>query len=152
MKKMISVLLLCVCIGIVSGCGAKKKTVECTVTQTLSNYKLNATYKIYATGDVVDKVETVEVVESSDTSILKQLETQVTTQYEDNNKKYGGTDYKITNNGSKLESKVTIDYSKFDMEKMVSDNSAMKSLVNKKNRLTVKGATSLYETMGATCK
>lgn len=162
MKKKLSILLLlCICAGMLSGCGEKKKetpkkgeskTIECTLTQTATGYQLNATYKIFATGDIVDKVETVEIVDSSDDAILKQLETQVKTQYENNNKRYGGTDYKITNNGSKLESKVTIDYSKYDMEKMVNENSVMKSLVNEDNRLTVEGAKSLYETMGATCK
>ena len=152
MKKMLSVLLLCVCIGVVSGCGAKKRTIECTVTQNLSNYKLNATYKIYATGDVVDKVETIVVVDSSSNAVLKEFESTLNTQYGNNDKRYGGYDYKVTIDGSKLESKVTIDYSKVDMEKMISDNSAMKSFVNKKNRITVKGATSLYEAMGATCK
>lgn len=152
MKKMLSVLLLCVCVGIVSGCGAKKRTIECTVTQTLSDYKLNATYKIYATGEVVDKVETVEVVDSSDDSILKEFESTLNTQYGNNNTRYGGYDYKVTIDGTKLESKVTIDYSKVDMDKMVGDNSTMKNFVNSKNRLTVNGATSLYEAMGATCK
>ncbi|MCI9234050.1 MAG: YehR family protein [Bacilli bacterium] len=152
MKKMLSILLLCVCIGIVSGCGSKKRTIECTVTQTLSNYKLNATYKIYATGDVVDKVETLEVIDSSNEAVLKEFESTLNTQYGNNNKQYGGYDYKIGIEGSKLESKVTIDYSKVDMKKMVSDNSAMKNFVNNKNRLTVKGATALYEALGATCK
>lgn len=153
MKKMLSVvLLLCVSVGIVSGCGAKKRTVECTTTQTLSDYKLNATYKIYATGDVVDKVETIEVVDSSNESVLKEFESTLNAQYGNNDKRYGGYDYKVTIDGSKLESKVTIDYSKVDMDKMVSDNSAMKSFLNKKNRLTVEGATSIYEAMGATCK
>lgn len=166
MKKMLSVLLLlCICAGIVSGCSEKKKedtnsgknkpetkTIECTLEQDLSDYKLNATYKIYATGDVVDKVETIEIVDSPNAEILNVLETNVKTQYENNSKRYGGTDYKITNDGSKIESKVTIDYSKYDMEKMVNDNSAMKSFLNSDNRLTVDGATSLYKAMGATCK
>ena len=157
MKKMLSILLLCVCVGIVTGCGEKKekeetKIVECTLTQTLSDYSLNATYKVYATGDVVDKVESVETVNSSDDSILEQFETTLNSQYGNNDKKYGGYDYKITIDGSKLESKVTIDYSKVNMDQMVKDNSAMKNFVNSKNRLTVDGATSLYKALGATCK
>lgn len=162
MKKKLSILLLlCLCVGIVSGCSEKKKeeekkgeskTIECTLTQTTTEYKLNSTYKIFATGEVVDKVETVETIESEDAATLKTLESSVKTQYENSNKRYGGTDYKITNSGTKVESKVTIDYSKYDMEKMVNENSLMKSFVNEDNRLTVTGAKSLYTGMGATCK
>lgn len=166
MKKKLSILLLlCICVGIVSGCGEKKeekkkeetkpeatKTIECTLTQNTSGTKLNATYKIYATGEIVDKVETVEVVESSDSEVLNTIESQVRTQYENSNKRYGGTDFKITNDGKKMESKVTIDYSKYDMEKMVNENSVMKSLVDENNRLTVTGAKSIYTGMGAICK
>lgn len=153
MKKILSVLSLCMIVGIISGCGDKKeRTISCDLSQTLAAYELKSNYKIYATGDVVNKVETVETVTSSDESILDTFETSLNTQYETANKTYGGYTYKITNSDSKVESKVTIDYSKVDMDKMIKDNTAMKSYVNGKNRLTVDGALKIYEALGAVCE
>lgn len=152
MKKIGIVLSLCVCMGILSGCGAKAKTIECNLSQKNASYEIKSTYKIYATGDVVDKVETVETATSQQSTILDTLEQSLNTQYENQQKLYGGYDFKVTKSDSKVESKVTIDYSKVNMDQMTKDNTALKSFVNKKNRLTVDGAISIYEALGAVCK
>jgi len=60
--------------------------------------------------------------------------------------------YYITNKDGKVVSKVTIDYSKIDIDKFVKENPAMKSYVNKYNQITLEGVKKMYESMGATCK
>ncbi len=152
MKKLMTVFALCVCVGVISGCGGASKTIECTLSQKDASYELKSTYKIMATGDVVDKVETVETATSSNKTILNTLESTLNKQYKNQQDSYGGYTYKVTNDGSKVESKVTIDYSKVDMKKFVEDNTALKKFVNKKNRLTVDGVVSIYEALGAVCK
>ena len=39
-----------------------------------------------------------------------------------------------------------------DLDKFIEDNEAMKSFVNKDNKLTVDGVKAMYESIGATCK
>ena len=152
MKKFITVIALTICVGIISGCSACEKTITCTLSQNTIEYNLQATYKIYAKGSVVEKVETVETVTSSDEEVLETLQKTVEEQYKNFNQLYGGYTYDVVNDGSKVESKVTIDYSTLDMSKMASDNTALKPFVNSKNRLTLNGAKAIYEATGAICK
>ncbi|MCI8446126.1 MAG: YehR family protein [Bacilli bacterium] len=152
MKKFITVIALTICVGIISGCSASEKTITCTLSQNTIEYNLQATYKIYAKGSVVEKVETVETVTSSDEEVLETLQKTVEEQYKNFNQLYGGYTYDVVNDGSKVESKVTIDYSTLDMSKMASDNTALKPFVNSKNRLTLNGAKAIYEATGAICK
>ena len=154
MKKYVySLALVLVGILCVTGCGSSSK-VTCTYEsdQSASGYKLKSEYNIYSDGDVVTKVETTETVESKNNTVLSYFEKQLKEQYKTNNEKYKGYDYKVTNKDGKVVSEVTIDYSKMDLNKFVEDNTAMKSFVNKDNKLTVKGVKSMYESIGAKCK
>ena len=152
MKKMLVALSLFVCVGILSGCGEKERTIECTLSQKTTSYELKSTYKIFATGEVVDKVETVETATSEQDSILDTLKETLDEQYASQQELYGGYTYDVTKTDSKVESKVTIDYSKVDMDKLASDNTAIKKFVDKNNRLTVDGAVAIYEGLGAVCE
>lgn len=154
MKKLLgSTLLVFITVLFVTGCGSSATKV-CTYEsdQSASGYKLKSEYKIYADGDVVSKVETTETVESKNNTVLAYFEKSLKEQYQTNNDKYKGYDFEITNKDGKVVSTVTIDYSKMNLTKFIEDNQAMKSFVNKDNKLTVKGVQAMYESIGATCK
>ena len=152
MKKLLKIAFIFVFIFIVSGCN--KKAVTCTLDndQSASGYVVKTTYNIYANKDVVTRVETNEVITSKNNTILAYFEKTNKDKYEAENKKYGGYTVNVLNKDGKVTTDVTIDYGKMDLDKFVTDNTAMKSYVNKKNQVTLKGAKTLYESLGATCK
>ncbi len=157
MKKLVRlsfIFIMCICL---CACGKKKTKEDVTTCKLESNqegsgYKLEATYKIYSKKDVVSKVDTEEIVISEKEDVLNTFESSLKTQYKNNNDLYGGYDYKITKDGNKVTSKVVIDYSEMDMDKFIDNNSAMKSFVNKSNKLTLEGAKSIYTSVGAKCE
>ena len=154
MKKVIySVTLVLTVVLFTAGCGSSN-TIKCTLEsdQSASGYKIKAEYVIYKDGDIASKVETTETIESSNTTVLSYFEKSAKEQYKTNNEKYGGYDYKITNENGKVTSKVIVDYTKQDLNKFIEDNPAMKSYVNEDNKLTVDGVKTMYESLGATCK
>lgn len=154
MKKFVKIAFAFMLVVLLTGCFGKEKVAKCTLTsdQSSSGYKIKSEYNMYYSGDIVNKVVTTETVESKNNTILAYFEKQLKTQYKSNNDNYGGYKYEITNKDGKVVSKVTIDYSKMNMTKFVKDNPAMKSYVNKSNKLTVKGVKSMYQSLGATCE
>ena len=148
MKKTVAILSLCICVGILTGCGEKKKeetkVVECTQTQTLSTYEIKSNFKI------TEKVEANETYTSEDTSIVDQLEQTLNLQYENLNSSYGGYTHKVTKGEKEVSASVTIDYSKFDSKKFATDKK-LESYI-KDGRLTLDGVVKRYELNGATCK
>ncbi|MBE6152121.1 MAG: DUF1307 domain-containing protein [Firmicutes bacterium] len=159
MKKVKKILGIVSCllfvIFLVSGCGTEEeKTLSCALYRkdVVSNYELNSTYEIYYTGDVVNRVETVEVVSSSDESIIDLFETTLNSTYESMNDAYGGYDFTVTKEAGKVTATTKIDYTKLDLEQLIKDDSSMKSIVNNDNQITVDGIKKLYEQTGAECK
>ena len=149
MKKIINIaLVLCLCV-LLTGCG---KTVKCTSTSKQKKYTMDTEQVIKTKGDIVTSITTKQVIESKDKKVLENFKKQLEEQYKSNNTVYGGYDYKVKINGKKLVANVTIDYKKFDLDKFVKDNAAMKEYVNKDNKLTVDGAKKMYKASGATCK
>lgn len=136
------------------GCGAKEKTFTCTLYKkdVINNYELTSTYKVYATGDVVDKVETTEFVKSDNALMIDYFEETLEKSYKSMNEAYGGYDNKITKEELELTSITTIDYSNMDIAQLIKDDSSMKSIVNNNNKITVEGIKSLYEQLGAECE
>lgn len=156
MKKTLAILLLCICVGMVSGCNKskennKERVIECTLSQQLSSYEIKATYKVFAKGDSVNKVDVVETATSENTSILDQLERTLKLQYDNLNQSYGGYTYNVTKTEKQVESKVTIDYNKFNSKKFADDKTNLEQYI-KDGRLTVDGVIRAYEANGATCK
>ena len=141
---------------ILTACGTTKKegTVSCTLHQknVLANYELDSTYKIYYQGDVVNKVETVEVIASDDAEVLSLFEDTLNTTYKTMNDTYGGYDYSVKNESNKVTATTTIDYTKLDLLQLVQDDTSMKSIVNADNKITLDGIKSLYTQMGAECE
>lgn len=156
MKKLIgSALLVFVTVLFLTGCGSSKdNNFVCTYSsdQSASGYKLKSEYKVYSDGEIVNKVVTVETVESTNTSVLSYFESALKEQYKSNDNKYGGYSYNITKTDDTVISEVTIDYTKMDIEKFIEDNEAVKAYVNDDNQLTVEGVKKMYKSIGATCK
>ena len=154
--KYVKYLSLIALVILLSGCGASKKsyTKTCSLTNNdvINGYKLVSEYKVYATGDAVDKVVTVEVVSSDNEDTLDYFEEYLKKTYETLNSTYGGYQNTVTKEDGKVVSETTVDYSKMDLEQYVKDNSSMKNYVNKDNKLLVDGVLSTYEALGATCE
>lgn len=149
MKKGISlVVVLSLCI-LLTGCG---KVMKCSSSSEQKNYNISTDYKIESSGKIVTKVTIKQVIESKDKKVLENFKKQLEDQYKSNNTVYGGYDYKVKISGKKLTADVTINYKKFDLDKFVKTNGAMKEYVNKDNKLTVDGAKKMYKSTGATCK
>lgn len=149
MKKLIGVgLVLSLCL-LLTGCG---KTMKCSSKSPQKNYDISTDYTIKSSGKIVTSVTIKQVIESKDKKVLENFKKQLEDQYKNNNTVYGGYKYKVTINGKKLTADVTIDYKKFDLDKFVKTNGAMKEYVNKDNKLTVEGAKKMYESTGAKCK
>lgn len=155
MKKNIKIISV-LSILLLSGCGTNKEVLvtKCTSSQNnlQANYTLKSEYTIYSQKGVVNKVESVETINSSSEAILDYFDTYLTSTYEQANKVYGGYNNKITKNDDEVISKTTIDYKSMDMNKYVEDNSAMKNYVNSKNELTLEGIKVAYQSIGATCE
>ena len=149
MKKIINIaLVLCLCV-LLTGCG---KTVKCTSTSKQKKYTMDTEQVIKTKGDIVTSITTKYVIVSKDKKTLKDFKKQLEDQSKSNNASYKGYDCKASIKGNKLTVTITADYKKFDLDKFVKDNPAMKDYVNKDNKLTVDGAKKLYKDSGATCK
>ena len=155
MKKNIKIISV-LSILLLSGCGTNKEVLvtKCTSSQNnlQANYTLKSEYTIYSQKGVVNKVESIETINSSSEAILDYFDTYLTSTYEQANKVYGGYNNKVTKNDDEVISKTTIDYKSIDMNKYVEDNSAMKNYVNSKNELTLEGIKVAYQSIGATCE
>lgn len=155
MKKNIKIISV-LSILLLSGCGTNKEVLvtKCTSSQNnlQANYTLKSEYTIYSQKGVVNKVESIETINSSSEAILDYFDTYLTSTYEQANKVYGGYNNKVTKNDDEVISKTTIDYKSMDMNKYVEDNSAMKNYVNSKNELTLEGIKVAYQSIGATCE
>ena len=128
------------------------RALKCSSSSKQKDYTISTDYVIKSNKDIVTKVTIKQVIESKDKDVLKNFESQLKSQYESNNKAYGGYDYKLKISGKKLTADITIDYTKFDLDKFVKANAAMKEYVNKNNKLTLEGAKKMYKSTGATCK
>lgn len=115
-----------------------------------AGYVIDAEYKINYTGDLVDYVESTEIVTSSSNQVLDYFVQTLNTSYGEQNKTYGGYDFKVTKSGNKVTSKVVINYHKMDMARFVGDNPSL-SIFVKDNLLTVQGIKSIYAASGITC-
>ena len=159
MKKVLGFTLILFISLTLYGCGCSKKKEKEIITtcssksiQKASGYEIETTHKIYSKENIVNKVESKTTVTSKKEKVLKNFEKDYKKQYENNKNLYGGYDYNIKIDGETLVSNLTIDYSKYDMNKFVKDNVAMEEYVNKEKQFTLEGAKKYYNTIGATCK
>ncbi|MBR6073272.1 MAG: DUF1307 domain-containing protein [Bacilli bacterium] len=154
MKKYLSIItILSLCI-LLTGCKGKLVVNKChgESNQTASGYKLVTDYKISSRKNIVEKIELKQTIESDSKEKLDNFKTNLEKQYKDNNSRYGGYSYNIKDEENKIVIELTIDYSKMDLNKFVTDNVAMKNYVNDKNQLTLDGAKKMYEASGNKCE
>lgn len=151
MKKYLLALFV---ILFIAGCGKNElKTTKCTLSSNdvVNGYKTSATYEINHKNDLVESVKTIETVESDNEVFLSTMENTLNTTYSTMNNNYGGYDFKVEKNGNKVTSTTTIDYNKMNIEKFISENTALKPYV-KDSKLTLEGIKLLYTSIGASCE
>lgn len=158
MEKILGLSLILVISLTLYGCGCSKKkekeiitTCSLTSDQSTSGYKLVTEYKIYSKKDIVTKIKSETTITSKQEKVLQNFEEDYKKQFEKNKSTYGGYDYNLEIKNDTLVSNLTIDYSKYDMNKFVEDNVAMKEYVDKDNKFTLEGAKKYYKTIGAKC-
>lgn len=136
---------------LVTGCSSsEEKTMTCTRTMNQSGMKTNLNYKVTYSGDYVNRVQSEESIETSDTNTLNTYKEQIEkiyTPYKDI--KY--YTYNVTIDGNKLVSTVDINYAKIDTKKLIEIDSANSQLIND-GKVKLSSVKSLYEQLGATCK
>ena len=159
MKKTKKILGIVGCIALIpflSGCEkqAEEKIITCTLYKkdVVSNYELNSTYKVYAKGKVVNKVETTEIINSESDYIIEYFEETLKTTYSAMDKAYGGYDIEVTKEGNKVTSVTTINYNELNIDQLAKDEASIKAILTKDNKVSLDGIKSLYEQMGAECK
>lgn len=154
MKKGLKILFISLFVILISGCGKSNKEVVSTCTlssnQSSNGYKISSNYEIHSKDGLVNSVTTKEIVESDNEQVRSYFKKTLEDSYNTANESYGGYTYNVTEDGNKVISDVTIDYSKMNLEKFVNDNSQMKSYI-KNNRISLDGMKKIYEALGATC-
>lgn len=154
MKKGLKILFISLFVILISGCGKSNKEVVSTCTlssnQSSNGYKISSNYEIHSKDGLVNSVTTKETVESDNEQVRSYFKKTLEDSYNTANESYGGYTYNVTEDGNKVISDVTIDYSKMNLEKFVNDNSQMKSSI-KNNRISLDGMKKIYEALGATC-
>ena len=137
---------------LVTGCGnTKEETMTCTRTGNMSGVEMDFTYNIYYQGDIVNKVQTTEIITSDDEETLKTYEDGITSLYSnfDNIDHYN---YDVVIEGNTLTSTTDINYKQMDMDKLLEIDSSIGSLLNSDNQVVLDKVVEAYEATGATCK
>ena len=138
MKKGLKILFISLFVILISGCGKSNKEVVSTCTlssdQYSNGYTLSSNYEIHSKDGLVNSVTTKETVESDNEQVRSYFKKTLEDSYNTANESYGGYTYNVTEDGNKVISDVTIDYSKMNLDKFVNDNSQMKSYI-KNNKI-----------------
>ena len=136
---------------LVTGCSSsEEKTMTCTRTMNQSGMKTNLNYKVTYSGDYVNRVQSEESIETSDTTTLNTYKEQIENVYTPY-KDIEYYTYNVTVNGNKLVSTVDINYAKIDTKKLIEIDSANSQLIND-GKVKLSSVKSLYEQLGATCE
>ena len=155
MNKFIKIFSVIGITALISGCTPPlTKVTTCTQDndQSKSGYKIHSVHKIYSNNDIVKKVYSEDVLTSENTTIIAYFEKNYNDRYKEESTKYKGFSYNVKKTDGKIDAKLTINYNKVNMNDYVKNNPAMKSYVNKDNKLTLKGAKTMYESLGAKCE
>ena len=126
MKKGLKILFISLFVILISGCGNEKTNVNtnkdtaketintCTLSsdQSSNGYTLSSNYEIHSKDGLVNSVTTKETVESDNEQVRSYFKKTLEDSYNTANESYGGYTYNVTEDGNKVISDVTIDYSK----------------------------------------
>jgi hypothetical protein len=156
MKKILMSLFLMAGIFLVTSCAiGGDKILKCTfyTNDTEAKYTINSHYKVYYNEDeIVSKINTVEVVTSTEKTVLDYFQNYMNTTYSTMDSTYGGYTYSVERASNKVSADSTIDYKVLNLDKLVTDEPSIKSAINTKGELTLDGIKDIYETMGITCE
>lgn len=150
MKKIIMVVVACVALLLVTGCGSTQKTMKCTRTLNQNGAAFDLQYEVTYTGSNVDVVKSTETITSDDAELLETYQTTVEKQYEPY-KDIEHYDYSISIDGNVLTSTTNIDYTKIDTSKMIEVDSANAQII-KDGKVKLDTIKSLYSQLGITCE
>ncbi len=134
----------------VTGCSNEKESMTCTRTLNQNNIKTTLKYNIEYQNDYVERVKSIETVETDNNDILKTYKSQIESIYSP----YKDIDYYKYNveiKDNKLTSTVDINYKKIDTDKLLEIDSANGQLI-KNGKIKVDDIKSVYENLGAICK
>ena len=147
MKKII----LLIFVLLLMGC-SKKDYITCNVEvdNSIQNYSMIGTYKIYYDNNYVTKIEELEKYISQDKTMIDYFNESKNLEYYNLNDLYNGFEYKIDSNDTTVNIGVNIDLSLVDIKKMVKNNYLDKNYVIN-NKLTTSGIVKIYESKGAIC-
>ncbi len=148
MKKISSLLIVIVGLLFLTGCN---KTTKCTLEIDQGNYKVNSEYAVtYDKNKNVVKVNTKEVVTSSDEAVLDQFEETIKEQYApySNIKHYN---FSINRKKGELTEKISVNYKKLDVDKFISIDESAASMFDNGN-IKYDRIISIYKMLGAKCE
>ena len=150
MKKYIFIVLLLILV-LITGC-KNKKYIECTinVNNTVQNYTLSGTYKIYYKKGYVTSINKHDIYQSSDKEMKDYLSEYNNLYYTDLNNKYSGVTYDIQKKGDSIIIETDIDVKSMDINKLVK-NKVLEQDYVKLNKITTSGMKKYYESKGAIC-
>lgn len=156
-KRYLFLAIVMVGVFLITGCSSKSKDIvnngnvmTCTRSVNKNGMKTSLNYKVYYEGDDVTRIKSEESIQMENNKSLKGYKEQIEKVYEPykNVKFYN---YNIAIRGNKLISKVDINYSKIDTNKLIEIDKANSQIITD-GKIKVSSVKSLYEKLGATCK
>lgn len=156
-KRYLFLAIVMVGVFLITGCSSKSNDIvnngnvmTCTRSVNKNGMKTSLNYKVYYEGDDVTRIKSEESIQMENNQSLKGYKEQIEKVYEPykNVKFYN---YNIAIRGNKLISKVDINYSKIDTNKLIEIDKANSQIITD-GKIKVSSVKSLYEKLGATCK
>ena len=156
-KRYLFLTIVMVGVFLITGCSSKSKDIvnngnvmTCTRSVNKNGMKTSLNYKVYYDGDDVTRIKSEESIQMENNQSLKGYKEQIEKVYEPykNVKFYN---YNVAIRGNKLISKVDINYSKIDTNKLIEIDKANSQIITD-GKIKVSSVKSLYEKLGATCK
>lgn len=156
-KRYLFLAIVMVGVFLITGCSSKGKDIvnngnvmTCTRSVNKNGMKASLNYKVYYDGDDVTRIKSEESIQMENNKSLKGYKEQIEKVYEPykNVKFYN---YNIAIRGNKLISKVDINYSKIDTNKLIEIDKANSQIITD-GKIKVSSVKNLYEKLGATCK
>lgn len=150
MRKVMVVFLVSAMLFI-TGCSSKEETLVCTKEQVIdTRTKLQSRYQVLSKGGYVTKLNTVEIIISSNEEVLKTYQDNLENVYRD----YRGIKYysnKIRIKDNKLISTTKVDYDKIDTEQLIKIDRNNASAIED-GKVKTSALKEAYEQLDAVCK
>ncbi len=150
MKKVMVAVVACLSLILITGCGEKQKTMNCSRTLNQTGVSMDLKYEVLYTGDYVDVIKSTEKVTSDNKDVLETYRKTVEAQYEPY-KDIEHYEYNVTVDGNVLTSTANIDYSKIDTNKMLEVDSANGTLIQD-GKIKLETIKKYYNQLGMTCE